>query len=327
MKRTFYLLTVLVYAIFLSISSGCSKNQAVSGLGDKDQRMLVYTSFYTMYDFAEKIGGDRIKLQNLVPAGTEPHDWEPSPKMIAGIEKADVLIYNGAGMEAWVEDMLDSMKNKSFIVVETSKDIKLLEGYHEEHDKGHDDESDIKNGDHEHEDSRYDPHVWLDPMNAKKQMEAIKNAFVTADPDNAEYYETNYEENAKKLDELNEEFWDGLSGFTKRDIVVAHKAFGYLCGAYGLNQVAIEGLNSESEPTPARMAEIIRFAREKDIKVIFFEELISPKVANTIAKEIGARTDILNPLEGLKQEDIASGKEYFSVMRDNLEALKKALKQ
>lgn len=316
MKRIFNLLIVLIYAIILSVSPGCSKNQDVSGQGDKDQRVSVYTSFYTMYDFANKIGGDRIKLQNLVPSGTEPHDWEPTPKMIASIEKADVLIYNGAGMEAWVEDMLNTINNKKLIVVEASKDIKLLEGDHDEHDEGH-----------EHEDLRYDPHVWLDPMNAKKQMEAIKKAFAMVDPNNAEYYEKNYEENAKKLDELDKEFRDKLSGFAKRDIIVAHKAFGYLCNAYGLKQVAIEGLNSESEPTPARMAEIIKFARNNDIKVIFFEELISPKVANTIAKEIGARTDVLNPLEGLKEDDIASGKEYFSVMRDNLEALKKALNQ
>ena len=156
-------------------------------------------------------------------------------------------------------------------------------------------------------------------------MENIKNAFVEADPANKDYYEANYEKYAAEFDALDKQFTETLSQFENRDIIVAHEAFGYLCDAYGLNQVAIEGLNSDSEPDPARMKEIVEFAKEKDIKVIFFEELVSPKVAETIAKEIGAETMVLNPIEGLTEEQLEAGEDYLSVMAQNLEALKVAL--
>lgn len=271
------------------------------------KKLSVYTSFYAMYDFAKKIGGDRIELINLVPSGTEPHEWEPSTKDIVSLEKADVFIYNGAGMESWTEKILSSLENKKLKCIETSKGLKLLD-----------------NTDND-EDLKYDPHVWLNPMLAKQQMEAIKNIFVEADPKNKDFYLTNYENNAIKLDELNKEYKDAVSKFTKKDIVVAHQAFGYICNAFGLNQVAIEGLNADSEPSPSKMAEISDFAKKNNVKYIFFEELISPKVAQAIAKEVGAQTAVLNPLEGLEDEDIKAGKEYISVMKDNLEILKKAL--
>lgn len=294
-------------ALSLVVLSGCSiKTNEKIGSPD-GKKILVYTSFYAMYDFAKKIGGDKINLTNLVPAGTEPHEWEPTPTDIANLEKADVLVYNGAGMERWLDKVLKTLKNNKLIAVETSKDLKLL------------------NNTDKDEDLKYDPHVWLNPMLAKKQMEAIKNALVTADPSNKDYYEKDYTDNAKKLDELDKEFKDAAAKFTKKYIIVAHQAFGYICDAYGLKQIAIEGLNADAEPSPAKMAEITKFAKENNVKYIFFEELISPKVAEAIAKEVRAETEVLNPLEGLKEDDIKAGKEYFSIMRENLEVLKKAL--
>ena len=306
MRKTTLRILSLVLAFSMIVLSGCNSKVDTTG-SSSVKKISVYTSFYAMYDFAKKIGGDKIDLTNLVPSGTEPHDWEPTPSNMANIEKANVLIYNGAGMENWMDKVLNSIKNKELIVVEASKDIKLLDNTDED------------------EDLKYDPHVWLNPTLAKKQMEAIKKALVIADPINKDYYEKNYTDNAKKLDNLNNEFKDTVAKFKKKDIVVAHQAFGYISDAYGLNQVAIEGLTADSEPTPAKMAEIVKFAKENDVKYIFFEELVSPKVAEAIAREVGAKTEVLNPLEGLEQDDIKAGKEYFSVMRDNLEALKKAL--
>lgn len=307
MKKIITKITCLVVVLSMAALSGCTAQaNAVKNSGE-GKKISVYTSFYAMYDLTKKIGGDKINLTNLVPAGTEPHDWEPTPTDIANLENANVLIYNGAGMEGWLDKVLKTLKNNKLIAVETSKDLKLLD-----------------NAD-KNEDLKYDPHVWLNPMLAKKQMEAIKNALVSADPSNKEYYENNYTLNVKKLDDLDKEFKDTITKFKKKDIVVAHQAFGYLCNAYGLKEVAIEGLNADSEPTPAKMAEVTKFSRENNVKYIFFEDLISPKVSETIAKEVGAKTEVLNPLEGLKEEDIQSGKEYFSVMRQNLEVLKKAL--
>ena len=141
-------------------------------------------------------------------------------------------------------------------------------------------------------------------------MENIKNAFASADPDNADYYEANYARYAAELDALHAEFEDALSDLPNKDIIVAHEAFGYLCAAYGLNQVAIEGLSADSEPDPAKMAEIIDFAREHAMKVIFFEELVSPKVAEAVAEAVGAETRVLSPIEGLGDADAVAGGDY-----------------
>ena len=156
-------------------------------------------------------------------------------------------------------------------------------------------------------------------------MENIKNGFVKADPGNKSYYEANYAKYAGETDQLDRELKDTFSALPKKDIVVAHQAFGYLCEAYGLHQIGVEGLVPDSEPDPARMAEIIELARKYGVKVIFFEELVSPKVSETIADAVGAKIAVLNPIEGLSEKQLASGDDYFSVMRQNARALKKAL--
>lgn len=299
-------LFLLAFIIMGLAFSGCQINKNVIKDQNHGKKLTVYTSFFTMYDFARKIGGDKINLINLVPAGTEPHEWEPSPKDIAGLENADLLIYNGAGMEGWIDRILASISNSKLTTVEAAKGLRLV-------------------GNTAADNLQYDPHVWLNPMLAQKQMEVIKDSFVTADPANKEYYEKNFQENTKKVNELNQKYKAVLSKSKKRDIIVAHRAFGYLVAAYGLNQVSIEGLSADSEPTPARMAEIAKFAKENNVKYIFFEELISPKVADAIAKEVGAKTEVLDPFEGPKEGKSVAEYDYFSVMTKNLEALKKAL--
>ena len=171
----------------------------------------------------------------------------------------------------------------------------------------------------------YDPHVWLSPLNAKREMENIKNAMAEADPANAEYYEANYAAWSARCDQLDQAFKDGLSNLAIQDIVVSHEAFGYLCDAYGLNQVGIEGISPDSEPDPARMAQIQDFVTEHQVKVIFSEELVSPKVAQAIADATGARVETLSPLEGLTDEQLTAGEDYFSVMEQSLASLKAAL--
>lgn len=321
--------TILSAALILSLLAGCSTAQKPSASdaddNTQDKKLSVYTSFYPMYDFASKIGGDKINAINMVPDGTEPHHWEPTAADIAGLEEASVFIYNGAGMEHWVEDVLESIHNDSLIIVEASEGLSLLEGHHheeEEHEEEHDEE---EHDEEEHSHGEFDPHVWLDPMNAKAEMENIKNAFVKAAPENRDYYEANYTKYAAELDALDKEFRDTLSPLANKDIIVTHQAFGYLCSAYGLNQVPVEGLAPDSEPDPARIAEIIEFAGEHNVRVIFFEELVNPKVAEVIANAIGAKTDVLNPVEALSDEQRNNGDDYFDVMRQNLEALKAAL--
>lgn len=273
-------LSALVCACTLSLSllTGCGTQPADTAAGDG--RLRVLTSFYPMYDFACKIGGDCIDVTNMVPSGTEPHDWEPSTNDLKNLEKADVFIYNGADMEPWADDLLVS-RSDTLRVVEASENVELrtTDGEHE-HAHEHED------ADHHHGD--FDPHVWLDPENAKIEMEAIRDALCAADPENSTVFQSNYEKYAAELDALDAEFREKLAPLPNRTIVVAHEAFGYLCDAYGLTQVGIEGLSPDSEPDPGRMAEVIDFVREHSISTIFFEELVSPKVAEAIASETGA---------------------------------------
>lgn len=311
-------LSALVCACTLSLSllTGCGTQPADTAAGDG--RLRVLTSFYPMYDFACKIGGDCIDVTNMVPSGTEPHDWEPSTNDLKNLEKADVFIYNGADMEPWADNLLVS-RSDTLRVVEASENVELrtTDG---EHEHAHEHEG----ADHHHGD--FDPHVWLDPENAKIEMEAIRDALCAADPENSTVFQSNYEKYAAELDALDAEFREKLAPLPNRTIVVAHEAFGYLCDAYGLTQVGIEGLSPDSEPDPGRMAEVIDFVREHSISTIFFEELVSPKVAEAIASETGAQAKMLSPLEGLSDEQAAAGADYFSVMHDNLAALMEALK-
>ncbi|MBP7401508.1 MAG: zinc ABC transporter substrate-binding protein [Clostridia bacterium] len=298
---------LLATAVLLaSILPGCGTPPVES-----PDRLQVTASFFPMYDFARKIAGDRADVTMMVPAGSEPHSWEPTAADIARMERADVFVYSGAGMEHWVDDVLGTLSNDTLTVVEASAGIALREsGDSHAEDKDTD-------GDHE----AYDPHVWLSPPNAKVQMANIRDALIGADPEGTKTYNSNYEKWATEADRLDADFRAALAPYVGRRIVVAHEAFGYLCGAYGLVQIPVEGLTPDSEPDPARIAEVIRLVRENGIQVIFFEETASDKVAKTIAAETGARVGVLDPAAAVSADRIAAGEDWFSIQRDNLEAI------
>lgn len=319
--KTIIMLTVLFCGV-----TGCSGRAGGNTGFQDDSKLSIVTTIYPVYDFADKIAGDKAEIINLVPAGMEPHDFELSTGDMQVIEQADVFIYNGAGMEHFVDKTLESVSNKDLIVVECAKDIELLQTTHSHsHDEEASHESETQN-EETHEEEQMDPHTWLSVSNAILEAETIKNALVDMDAANAEYYESNFEAYKKQLKELHELYVAELANLSKDTIVVAHEAFGYLCEEYGLKQEGIEGLTADSEPDSARMKEIIDYCKENEIKVIFFEELVSPKVAETVAAEIGAETMVLNPIEGLTSEQEEEGLDYIGLMKENLEALKKALK-
>lgn len=349
-------------------------------------KLKIKTSFYPMYEFTRQVAGDLADVENLVPAGVEPHDWEPTPQDMAGIADADVIVYNGAGMESWIDQVLDSVKDRDLKVIEASQGIEIMEGEghshshdhgaegehsHEDehaHDHGtegehsHEDEhahDHSVEGEHSHEDEHahdhgaegehshedehahdhgaegghhhdhggLDPHVWLSPALAIQQVRNIEQGLAEADPQHKDAYKANADAYVSKLEALDQEFKEGLKDSKRKDFITQHAAFGYLAKEYGLTQVPIAGLSPDQEPSASQMAKIIEFAKENNVNTIFFETLVASNVAETIAAEIGATTAVLNPIEGLTEEDISKQLDYIAIMRQNLQALQAALNE
>ena len=299
---------IIVLVVLLSLVGCSNKPKEDSG------KLNVAVSFYIMEEFTNRIGGDKVTINNLVGSG-DAHHWEPTPKDIVSLEKADLLIVNGAGFEGWLPDVLNALKSKDLTVIDTSKSIQLLEHNQEDEHEHH----------NEHDHGDFDPHTWLSPKNALKQLNVIKDALVSKDPNNKDYYEENFNTARIEFEDLDKSFQETLKNTKRKDIVVAHAAFGYLVNEYGLTQVAVEGLTPDSEPAPSRISEIIEFVKEHDIKIIFFDSPANPKVAETIAKEVGVKASLLSPIESLTSQQESNKENYITIMKDNLEALKEAL--
>lgn len=323
--------------LFSILTAACGKPQQTLVNG----KINIVTSFYPLYDFASKIGGEHVHVVNLVPAGVEPHDWSPKSGDMQNLSRADLFLYLGAGFEGWVQDTLDSMKKDSKVTaVETSHGIKLLSGTAED-DHGHgddhakDEHADEHKDDHtaetaakdDHKDdhSSTDPHVWLSPLNAKQMALNIKDALVKVDSAHQADYEANFKRFAEQLDALDNKFKTELAKLPKKEIVVTHHSFGYLAKDYGLTQKSIMGMSPDAEPTSKDIQEINKFVKDNQVKYIFFEELVSDKLAKTLAKDAGVETLVLSPLEGLTEEQMKSGADYLSIMENNLNNLIKAL--
>jgi len=283
----------------------------------------VVTSIYPLYFLASEIGGERAGVTNLVPTGVEPHDWTPKSRDLVRISRADLFLHSGAGFEGWTRELLDGIEADSdVIVMAASEGIELipLDGESEAHeeDRGH------AGGHHEHE-GNVDPHVWVSPKSMLRMAENVRDALIAAAPENAAVYEANYEALAGRLRALDEAYERELAGLPRRDIVVSHRAFAYLCRDYGLNQIAVMGLAPEEEPKAQDLKRIVELVRESGFRYIFFEELVSDRLARTLASEAGAETLVLNPVEGLTPEQEANGDDYVTIMEMNLQNLKKAL--
>ncbi|MCY9661869.1 metal ABC transporter substrate-binding protein [Paenibacillus chondroitinus] len=318
MKNSWMAKSLVFTALSTLILSGCAAQSSGTG------KLNVVTTFYPMYEFTKQVAGEHADVIALIPAGSEPHDWEPSAKDMKKVSDADVFVFNGI-VEGWAEQALASAGNSKRVVVEASQGIALMEGLPEEEEEHKDEHKD------EHKESAdgkiLDPHVWLSPALAQKEVEAIVAGLTQADPAHKEDYRRNADAFIAKLKALDESFRTGLNNVKQKDFVTQHAAFGYLAKEYGLTQVPIAGLSPEEEPSPAKMAEIIDFAKQNQVKTIFFETLVDPKVAQTISKEINAKTDVLNPLEGLTDDDKKQNLDYLAIMTKNLEALKKALNE
>ena len=315
-----YLVGLLLMAVIFTLTAcGQTNKQEESG---KSDTIKVVTTFYPMYDFAKNVVGDAGDVQLLIPAGTEPHDYEPSAKDIAKITDADVFVYNSHELETWVKDVLENVDEKKVAVVEAAGSIDLMAGAAHDHD--HDEEeADHDEHDHDHE---LDPHVWLDPVLAQKEVETIRDALVKKYPDKKATFEKNATAYSEKLKALDTEYKEAFANANNKTFVTQHAAFGYLAKQYGLTQESIAGISPDQEPSPSRLAELKKYIKEHNVSVIYFETSASSKVAETLARETDVELAVLNPLESLTKKEQEQGEDYISVMKANLEALKKSIK-
>lgn len=303
------LVTLVLSLLFVGACNSVVTSQAKSS--------TLVATIYPLQYFASQVGSGRVEVTGLVPTGVEPHEWEPSSKDITAIKRAKVFVYNGAGLEPWVDRVLEEFGDSSGpVAVDSSDGVKLLQAVHDE-------DEDEKS--HKEKEIGFDPHVWLDPLRAQQQVKNIADALARADADNQNIYSENGNALNGRLQELHQAYSSGLRSCQRRDIIISHNAFGYMAERYDLDVIPITGVSPEAEPSPARMAQLVDIAKERKATHVFFETLVSPALADTIAKEVGAKTLVLNPLEGLTREEQSKGENYFSIMESNLRNLRLAL--
>ncbi len=289
MKKIFPILLLTL------VLTSCQSNQNQID----SSKPTIYTSFYTIYDLAKRIVKDKANVINLCPLGTEPHEYTPTSKDISNLYDADLIFINGIGLESWTINLPQEINDKINIVTD-SISIEQYDGVN-------------------------DPHVWLNPLNAIIEMNNITNIMSKFDSTNADFYSKSLANASYLFNSLNDSFEKDIKNFTNKNVLVSHAFLGYFCNQYGLNQIAINGLSSESEPTPLEIEKIYKAVDEYNIKTIYVEKYESPAIVTSIAKEKKCTISTLNPLETLTDED-QKNEDYISVMINNFNNLKEGNK-
>lgn len=279
---------------------GCGTNSDTKTTNDEgNKKVNIMVSVYPLKEFADKIAGDKAEVSCMVPDNMEPHDYEPKTKDFEALIKSDAFIYNGLGLETWVDQVKSVIGDKELRIVDSSEGVEVRK-----------------------EGEVIDPHSWLSLKEAEKQAENIKDTLVEIDEDNKAYYEENYDAFVGELESLYNEYKEKFDNLSTKDFVTGHAAFGYLCRDFGLQQKSIENLFAEGEPTPKQLEQLVTFCKENNIKTVFSESLASPKVSETLAKEVGAEVVPILTLESNEDD-----KSYVEAMRYNLEEIYKCLSQ
>lgn len=304
MKREFVFfgalaVTILIVAAFFLFG----RNEGGRDIAPETGRLRVVATFYPLAEFSRMAGGDAVHVTTIVPFGAEPHEYDPTPKDIISIEQADVFVFNGSGMDPWAEKLAPSLRGKGIVVVNASESVTALplsEGVS-------------------------DPHFWLDPVFAESIIGSLRVAFSEKDPSRTASFDAAAAQSLSEMEAVDGEYRNTLSHCSKNEVVTSHDAFAYLAKRYAFEAHSISGLSPEAEPSAGRMADLANLAKKENIRYIFFETLVSPKVSKTLAREIGAETLVFDPIEGISKEDAAAGKNYISIMRENLANLSKAM--
>jgi zinc transport system substrate-binding protein len=284
-----FIVTLLISVLVME----CSRK---SNLDSKD-KITVAVSILPLVDFTREIGGERVNVEALIQPGYSPHTYEPTVSQLETISKSKVLVLNGIGLEFWAEDMINASNNSNLRVIRTAEGLEIIG---------------------EHNEGGGNPHIWLDPIYAKYQVEKIKEALIDVDPEGSEFYENNAERYLKQLDLLDEEIKERISKFSFKKFISFHGAFSYFAKRYGLEEAAVIEKTPGAEPSPAEIARIINLVRSFGAKAIFAEPQFPSKPAKVIAEESGAKVIYLNPL-GLPPDY-----KYIDLMRYNIAQLEKA---
>lgn len=315
MKKKIFLIALAFFSVLtIVLLSGCNSTSS------KSDKLVIYTSFYPIYDFTQRVGGDNVEVVNLVKPGMEAHGFELTAKQIVKLSKSDLIVINGVGMESWVSKLSAETQSK---ILDTSKSVDLIE---RTSNKSNNEQDYDEHHNHDHH-GAYDPHIWLSVKNAIKQMEMIKYKLMSLDAKNTTSYENNFQASKLMFENLENSYASLLSSenLATNTFIVSHRAFGYLANDYNLIQYSISGIETDIEPLPSVMSEIIDFIIENNVKAIFYQSFVSTKVAEEISKSTGAKLYKLSTLEGLTQKEIARGENYTTIMYQNLITLKNAL--
>lgn len=322
----------LCLVLFLA---ACGKSEEKAQ--NTDEKVQIYTTVYPLQYFAERIGGESVHVSSIYPAGANEHTFEPTQKDMMALADADLFFYIGLGLEGFVENAKKTLADEEvnmIATVDAISDEQLEEAAHEEdeatstdsHDHEHESES-LEDHSHEgHDHGDIDPHVWMSPKISQSLALSIKDSLVEISPGQQETFEKNYEKLVSELQQLDADFEEMAHNAPNKTFFVSHSAFGYIANTYGLEQLAVAGLNSQDEPSQKELTKLIDLAEEKNIEYILFEQNVSSKLTEVIQKEIGAESLVLHNLGVLSKEDIQNKETYFTLMNKNLETLRTVLK-
>lgn len=307
MVKKFRNIFVILILAMVCLSSCGKENNNIENKSAEDKNIgakkTIYASFYPVSELVKMIAGDKFEVKTIIKTSEEPHSFELTSQAMKDLNGADLIAYNGAGMESFIDDLKDNVKDDDKFL-DLSAGLSLLDSSKEGSDM-----------------TSINPHTWLSIKNAKVMVDNIYRKLSAMDPDNEKYYKDRLDEALAKFDDLDKKFNEELSNVKAKEkyFVVSHAAFNYLADDYGLKQVAVTGISPEEEPSAKDLKTIADFVKEKDIKTIFFEGKATPKVAETLAKNTGTKTSTLYTMENLDEQMIEKG--YFGLMEENLKAL------
>ncbi|QBP40590.1 metal ABC transporter solute-binding protein, Zn/Mn family [Paenisporosarcina antarctica] len=333
MKKFFLLSLVAVLVLF---TAACGDNNLVTSESTSDSKtkdaLTIYTTVYPLAYFTERIGGDKVNVKSVYPAGANEHTFDPTQQDMMALADADLFFYIGLGLEGFVENAKKTLAKQDVTMVATAdavsdQELAISEGLEEDthEEDAHEEDAHEAESHDDHEHGAIDPHLWISPKISVSLASSIKDSLIKKDPENEVTYLENYEALVEELEQLDTDFKEMTNASKNKTFFVSHSAFGYLAGTYGLEQVAVAGLNSQDEPSQKELTKIVEIAKDKNIKTILFEQNVSSNLTKVIQNELGADSLTMHNLGVLTQQDIDNKETYFTLMNHNLETLEKAL--